>query len=58
MVMVQWLVLGNEQAVAKEKAWARKHMAGKGLAVHGRAGLISALLQQKLDRSAHVLFVA
>ena len=54
--MAQWLVLGNEQAVAKEKAWARKHVAGKGLAVHGRAGLIAALLQQKLDRGAHVLF--
>ena len=57
VALSQWLVLGNEHAVAKEKVWARKHAACKGLAMHRRAALIGALLQQKLDRSADVLFV-
>ena len=57
VAVLQWLVLGDEHAVAKEKAWARKQAADKGLAVQGRAALINALLQQKLDRGANVLFV-
>lgn len=54
--MLQWLVLGNEKELAKEKAWAKKGIAAKGLVVHGRNALINAIMQQHISREDDILF--
>ena len=44
----QWLVLGSEKNLKKERAWAAKHLP-KGTVVHSRSMLVDVILRQSLD---------
>ena len=50
----QWLVLGSDKDIKRERAWAAKHLP-PGTAVHGRAMLVDAILQQSIDERQGIL---
>ncbi len=51
----QWLVLGSDKDVTKEKLWAKEALATKGVTVHSRNAIINAIMQQAVDRHSDVL---
>jgi hypothetical protein len=54
---MQWMVLGNDKDIAKEKAWAKKAISQKGVAVHSRSAIIKAFMRQQIDKDGEILFM-